>query len=222
MSTFDALAIEKVGTHFSKEKMFETNSKAKQAVQKIAEQVKAGMLEEDANALVVATLQNMGATKSFHKPYIRFGANTIKTFGADSEPGIRLGEDDIYFIDVGPVWDGYEGDAGSTFTTGNNSDYVRCALDARNIFDAVDKKWRDEKATGVELYDFAQKLSKERGWVLNLDLGGHRLGDYPSGEHYEGPLAEIPFHPSPNIWMVEIHIRHPEQPFGAFYEDLLR
>ena len=66
----------------------------------------------------------------------------------------------------------------------------------------------------------AQK-AKELGWVLNLDLGGHRLGDYPSGVHYEGPLSEISFHPSANIWMVEIHIRHPEKQFGAFYEDLL-
>jgi len=52
-------------------------------------------------------------------------------------------------------------------------------------------------------------------------LGGHRLGDYSSAEHYEGPLSEITFYPSPNLWMVEIHIRHPEQQFGAFYEDLL-
>ena len=53
------------------------------------------------------------------------------------------------------------------------------------------------------------------------DLGGHRLGDYSSAEHYEGPLHEIAFHPAPNIWMVEIHIRNPQNTFGAFYEDLL-
>jgi len=163
----------------------------------------------------------MGAKGAFHKPYIRFGTNTVKTFGADSDPGIRLGGDDIYFIDVGPVWDGYEGDAGETFTTGSNPELKRCASDARQIFTAVAEKWKKEKSTGEELYQFAQQRAKELGWELNLDLGGHRLGDFPSGDHYEGPLSEITFCPSPNRWMVEIHIRHPAQPFGAFYEDLL-
>lgn len=221
MTTQDATAIERTTAGFSIKKMLETRAKALQAVNRIAAQVKAGMLEEDANKMVVATLQEMGATKAFHKPYIRFGSNTTKTFGADSDPGIRLGDDDIFFIDVGPVWEEYEGDAGDTFVTGSNPELKRCALDAKQIFDAVANKWKKEKATGVELYACAQEMAKNLGWELNLDLGGHRLGDYSSAEHYAGPLSEISFHPSPNLWMVEIHIRHPEQQFGAFYEDLL-
>ncbi|MDD4457418.1 MAG: M24 family metallopeptidase, partial [Syntrophotalea acetylenica] len=126
-----------------------------------------------------------------------------------------------FFIDIAPVWDGYEGDAGDSFVTGGNPELKRCAGDARKIFEAVAKKWKDEKATGVELYDFAQKLALDLGWELNLELGGHRLGDYSSAEHYEGPLSEIAFHPSPNLWMVEIHIRDAKNGFGAFYEDLL-
>jgi len=221
MTTQDAAAIECTTADFSVDKMLETRAKAQQAVSRIAEQVTVGMLEEDANAMVVATLQEMGATGVFHRPYIRFGSNTTKTFGADSDPGIRLGDDDIFFIDVGPVWGEYEGDAGDTFVTGNNPELQRCAVDARKIYEAVEKKWRSEQATGVELYSFADQMAKELGWALNFDLGGHRLGDYSSAENYEGPLSEIAFHPSPNIWMVEIHIRHPELPFGAFYEDLL-
>ena len=92
---------------------------------------------------------------------------------------------------------------------------------ARKIFEAVADKWKTDKATGVKLYEFAQKMAKDLGWELNLDLGGHRLGDYSSAEHYEGPLHEIAFHPKANIWMVEIHIRNPQNTFGAFYEDLL-
>lgn len=221
MATQDAAAVEQTNAGFSIEKMLETRAKAQQAVSRIAAQVQAGMLEEDANKMVVSTLREMGATKAFHKPYIRFGSNTTKTFGADSDPGIRLGEDDIFFIDVGPVWEEYEGDAGDTFVTGSNPELKRCALDAKRIFDAVAKKWKTEKTTGVELYQHAKQVAKDLGWVLNLDLGGHRLGDFSSAEHYEGPLSEISFHPSPNLWMVEIHIRHPEQQFGAFYEDLL-
>jgi len=221
MASQDAAAIEQTHAGFSVQKMLATRAKAQQAVSRIAAQVQVGMLEEDANQMVVATLQEMGAKQAFHKPYIRFGSNTTKTFGADSDPGIRLGEDDIFFIDVGPVWEGYEGDAGDTFVTGSDPELKRCATDAKQIFAAVANKWKTEPATGVELYQYAVKMAKDLGWELNLDLGGHRLGDYPSGEHYEGPLSEITFHPSPNLWMVEVHIRHPEQPFGAFYEDLL-
>jgi len=221
MTNQNAAAVEKTRAGFSIEQMLETRAKAQQAVNRIAAQVQVGMLEEDANKMVVATLRELGATKAFHKPYIRFGSNTTKTFGADSDPGIRLGADDIFFIDVGPVWEEYEGDAGDTFVTGSNPELKRCSLDAKRIFHAVANKWKTDKATGVELYHFAVQMAQELGWVLNLDLGGHRLGDYPSGEHYEGPLSEISFHPSPNLWMVEIHIRHPEQQFGAFYEDLL-
>lgn len=221
MAIQDMATLEKAGTEFSVPKMLETRAKAQNAVARIAAQVKPGMLEEDANKMVTDTLREMGATKAFHKPYIRFGSNTTKTFGADSDPGIRLGKDDIFFIDVGPVWDGYEGDAGDTYVTGNNPELKRCALDAKKIYDAVAQKWQTEKATGIELYEFAQKTALNLGWVLNLDLGGHRLGDYSSAEHYEGPLSEISFHPSPNLWMVEIHIRDAKNQVGAFYEDLL-
>ena len=221
MSTQDRALLEGTKEGFSVEKLLETRAKAQEAVRRITANVTVGMLEEDANQMVSATLQAMGATEAFHKPYIRFGANTIKTFGADSDPGIRLGNDDIFFIDVGPVWDGYEGDAGDTFVTGSNPELKRCAIDARQIFDSVTNKWKNEKSTGIDLYLFAEQMAKDLGWELNLDLGGHRLGDYPSGDHYDGPLSAVAFCPSANRWMVEIHIRHPEQPFGAFYEDLL-
>lgn len=216
----DAKQVEQTKPDFSAEKMLATRAKAQQAVSQIIAQVKVGMLEEDANALVAATLAEMGATKAFHKSYVRFGPNTVKAFGADSEPGVRLGADDIYFIDVGPVWDGYEGDAGDTFVTGSDPEMKRCAADAKRIFESVAAKWK-QKATGVELYRHAEQMAKELGYALDLHLGGHRLGDHPSAKHYEGPLSEIPFHPAPYLWMVEIHIVHATRPFGAFYEDLL-
>ncbi|UFS71910.1 aminopeptidase P family protein [Geomonas sp. RF6] len=206
---------------FSVQLMLEARAKAKEAVHRIAAKVHPGMAEEYANTVVAETLQEMGSSKNFHKAYIRFGTNTTKTFGAESDPGVVLGEDDIFFIDVGPVFGEYEGDAGDTFVTGNNRDFRRAAEDARNVFNAVLEKWKTEKATGAELYNFAEQKAKELGWTLNLDLGGHRLGDFPSGQHYEGPLSEITFTPAPNLWMVEIHLLHPEQQFGSFYEDLL-
>jgi hypothetical protein len=39
------------------------------------------------------------------------------------------GEDDIFFIDIGPTWQEWEGDGGQTFVTGEDSEKARCAAD---------------------------------------------------------------------------------------------
>ena len=47
------------------------------------------------------------------------------------------------------------------------------------------------------------------GWELNMDLSGHRLSDFPMPRSTTGPMAEVDFKPSPLLWVLEIHIRHP-------------
>lgn len=221
MTSVNVQELEKTKEGFSEDLFFQIRDRSFEAIKKIHDRIQVGMLEEDANQMAIDTLHEMGTRQGWHKPYIRFGANTIKTFGADSDPGVKLGEDDIYFIDIGPVWDKHEGDAGETFVTGNNPEFHRCTEDVKQIFQAVSDKWKHEQLNGEALYQFAEQIAHQMGWVLNLDLGGHRLGDFPHDVHYEGALATIPFCPSPKLWVLEIQIRHPEQPFGAFYEDLL-
>jgi hypothetical protein len=75
--------------------------------------------------------------------------------------------------------------------------------------------------SGRELYDFATEEAKKMGWELNLDLSGHRLSDFPHAAIYDGPMAEVDFKPSPLLWVLEIHIRHATDGYGAFYEDML-
>lgn len=62
------------------------------------------MLEEDARQLAKDTLERLGSKKGWHKVLVRFGANTIKNFQEPSDRGVRLGTDDIFFLDIGPVW----------------------------------------------------------------------------------------------------------------------
>jgi hypothetical protein len=54
-----------------------------------------------------------------------------------------------------------------------------------------------------------------------MDLSGHRLADFPHAAGYEGPMADIEFKPSRQLWVLEIHIRNVEHSFGAFFEDML-
>ncbi|MGX8883297.1 M24 family metallopeptidase [Methylovorus sp. SPW-M1] len=213
--------LESTGISFNDESMLHVRRLTRDAIHKIAATVRPGMVEEDAVEMAKDILAEMQMLKGWHDVYVRFGPNTIKTFGAPSDPGIILKQDDIFLIDIGPVWKQWEGDGGDTFVVGSHPLYRQCAEDARAIFHAVRHRWLTTKATGKTLYAFAVEEASKRGWVLNMDLSGHRIADFPHAAIYEGPLADVDFSPSPLLWVLEIHIRHPSLPFGAFFEDML-
>ena len=213
--------LEGTGEAFSLDQLMAVRSRTRMAVGMIADQMEVGMVEEDAKAIARGTLSNLGMRRGWHHIIVRFGPNTTKDFMERSEPGVVLGADDIFFIDIGPIYDGTEGDAGDTFVVGSDPEYHRAKQDVRRIWDTVRDQWFSEGTTGHELYDFAIETTKSLGWRLNLDLSGHRLSDYPHSAHYDGSLADVEFRPNPNLWVLEIAIVHPERKFGAFYEDLL-
>ncbi|GGP25295.1 M24 family metallopeptidase [Silvimonas amylolytica] len=213
--------LEQVGAAFDKDKMLVVRQKTRDLVHQIAARCRPGMVEEDAVAMAKALLAEHHMLRGWHDVYVRFGTNTTKTFGAESDPGVVLGENDIMFVDIGPVFEKWEGDGGDTFVFGDDPDMKRCAEDARKLFHIVRKKWEADRCTGEALYQFAVAGARKMGWELNMDLSGHRLSDFPHTLIYEGPLADTQFCPSPLLWVLEIHIRHPEKPYGAFFEDML-
>jgi Xaa-Pro aminopeptidase len=213
--------LEAVGPAFLKDKMLEMRGKTRGAIHAIAARCKPGMVEEDAVAMAKDILAEGDMVRGWHDVYVRFGSNTLKTFGAASEPGIVLKDNDIFLIDIGPVWGEYEGDGGETFTVGTAPQMAKCGQDAKKLFHIVRKKWETTGMSGRELYDFATEEAKKMGWELNLDLSGHRLSDFPHAAIYDGPMAEVDFKPSPLLWVLEIHIRHATDGYGAFYEDML-
>jgi methionyl aminopeptidase len=213
--------LERTGEKFSLHLLMEMRVRTRKAVHLIADQVTVGMVEEEAKALARATLEELGMRRGWHHIIVRFGTNTTKDFMERSEKGVILKEDDIFFIDIGPVYDDTEGDAGDTFVVGSDPEHLRAKTQVREIWDVVRDKWFTDGVTGKELYDFAIATTERYGWKLNMDLSGHRLSDFPHSAHYDGPLAEVEFRPNPNLWVLEIAIAHPNGTFGAFYEDLL-
>ena len=152
---------------------------------------------------------------------VRFGPNTTKDFMEPSEKGVVLELNDIFFVDIGPVYGDHEGDAGDTFVVGADPDHQRAKVDVKVIWDEVRDVWFRERLTGRALYDFAEERCAAKGWRLNRDLSGHRLSEFPHSAHYDGSMAAVDFPPSPLLWVLEIAIIHPQRKFGAFYEDLL-
>ncbi len=213
--------LEAVGPAFLKDKMLEMRAKTRAAIHAVAAKCKPGMVEEDAVAMAKDILAEGDMVRGWHDVYVRFGPNTLKTFGAASDPGVVLKENDIFFLDIGPVWGEFEGDGGETFTVGTAPEMAKCAEDAKKLFHIVRKKWESTGMSGRELYEFAIEEAKKMGWELNMDLSGHRLSDFPHAAIYDGPMAEVDFKPSPLLWVLEIHIRHPTAGYGAFFEDML-
>jgi Xaa-Pro aminopeptidase len=212
---------ERVGPAFSVDGMLQARAKTREAIRTIAALVRPGMVEEDAVDMAKRTLIASGLDLTWHPTRIRFGRNTMKAMKQASEPGVVLQENDIFFIDMAPRFEAWEGDGGASFVVGQNDEYTRCALDAEAIFHAVRKMWLEQKASGHELYQYAEQQAKQRGWELNFDLPGHRVSDFPHAAIHTGSLADFEATPSAMRWILEIHIRHPEKQFGAFFEDML-
>jgi methionyl aminopeptidase len=221
MTVVDVDTVEGTGSAFEISGFLAVRTRTRKAVHLIAEQITPGMAEEQAKVIARSTLASLGMRRGWHHIIVRCGTNTTKDFMERSEPGVILQEDDIFFIDIGPVYGDFEGDAGDTFVFGENPLHHKAKQDVRQIWDIVRAKWFAEQMTGVDLYEFAVQTAQEFGWELNMDLSGHRLSDYPHSAHYDGPLAEVNFKPNPNLWVLEIAIAHPDKSFGAFYEDLL-
>jgi Xaa-Pro aminopeptidase len=215
------LTQEAVGTRFELQKMQFARERTWEVIEEIATRVRPGMLESEANALCRDILAEMKMDRIWHPILIRFGANTLKTFKQRSEGDPRLQENDIFFADLGVVWDGHEGDAGASFVVGDDAEMQACAQAVKTVFDEVERHWRTTGAGGRALYDFAAERADSLGWNLNLDIKGHRVSDFPHSIHKAGDLGDFTAQPQPGLWILEIQLAHRTRPFGAFYEDLL-
>jgi Xaa-Pro aminopeptidase len=212
---------EAVGAAFDLDAMRHASAQSWRAVERMVDAFKPGLKESEATALCIEILEAAGMERIWHPPHIRFGANTTKKYNEKSDGDAVLGDDDIYFIDIGPVFRGHEGDVGATFTTGSDLEKAACAAAAKTLFEDVSRVWKSEGLSGVSLYDYANKRAREMGWVLNLDILGHRVSDFPHAIYKAGDLGAFDRVPVAGVWILEIQIAHPTKPFGAFYEDLL-
>jgi len=191
----DTDTLEKTGATFSLEALMAARKNTKEAIALIARGFKPGMLEEDARQMAKETLERLRSHKGWHNILIRFGSNTVKNFEEPSERDVRLSDGDIFFVDIGPVWADTEGEGGATFVAGQNPDpgMKRCAEDVKRIFQAVRDQRMTSGMTGKELDDFAYKTAAGFGWVLNMELTGHRLSEFPHSAYYDVTLPPCQF-----------------------------
>lgn len=128
---------EGVGKHFDPVLMQRARERSWAALQGVRERMRPGISEDEAKAEAVEVFRALGYERLWHPVLVRIGANTTKAYREASDPAVRLGENDIFFIDLGLVFDGHEGDVGATFVIGHAPQQQACADAARTLFDEV-------------------------------------------------------------------------------------
>ena len=179
------------------------------------------MTEEEAHELYKKICKYHHIEKNWHPPKLRFGPNTLKTFKEPSDP-YTLEDNDIFYVDIGPVVDEHEADYGETFVLGSSFDHKHIADCSQKIFNEVSDYWKKTKVRGPALYQWAEKRAHELGYKLNMGSDGHRIGDFPHHVFFKGAIIECEEALLPNAWILEIQLDHPKLKFGAFFEDILK
>lgn len=177
--------------------------------------------------------REFGIEKHWHKRIVRAGLNTLAT--AADNPEVRtIADDDMVFVDLGPVLEEWEADVGRSYAIGPDARKHALCRALPQQFETVRKRFlEDPEITGAALYDYACKEARAAGWGFGGKIAGHIVGKFP---HARLPGPKQVNHISPENpdrlrdpdglgqkrhWILEIHLVDPSGTFGGFYERLM-
>jgi Xaa-Pro aminopeptidase len=174
-----------------------------------------------------------GIKKYWHKRIVRCGENTLQPYKENPE-NLILKEDDILFIDFGPIFEEWEADFGRTYVIGKDPYKIKLKEDIESAWHDC-KKYFDtqKKITGAELYQYACDLALNYNWEFGGEIAGHIIGNYPH-ERLEKEDKTNYIHPNNpedmfnkdkkgkvRNWILEIHFIDRKKQIGGFFEQLL-
>ncbi|OCB76518.1 M24 family metallopeptidase [Flavobacterium crassostreae] len=177
--------------------------------------------------------QLFGIKKFWHKRIVRSGANTLLPYD-ENPPNLILQQDDILFVDFGPILEGWEADFGRTYVIGNNPDKHKLKTAVALAWQEA-KDWFDkhQELTGAAYWHYLTELAKKYGYVYGGSIGGHLIGHFPH-ENIDPENYTLYIHPeNPNDlfladangnkreWILEIHFIDTKNQIGGFFEQLL-
>src|SRR5580658_609622 len=127
--------------------------------------IRPGARESEINESVYALAGSMyGISRYWHKRIVRAGRNTLAPYD-ENPPDLTVGEDDILFLDLGPVFEEWEADFGRTFVLGSDPVKLKLRDDIGKGFREGKKYFHEHpEITAAELYRYAQELAKNYGW----------------------------------------------------------
>jgi Xaa-Pro dipeptidase len=174
-----------------------------------------------------------GITTYWHKRIVRAGRNTLAPY-AEIPSDLMIGEDDILFLDLGPVFEDWEADFGRTFVIGSDPLKLKLRDDVGRAF-AEGKRYFHQTPgiTASQLYAYVVSLAQKFGWEFGGPIAGHLIGQFPHEKIAEDKVT-LYVHPDSHLlmrslnekgqkrhWILEIHFVDREEEIGGFYEELL-
>jgi len=172
--------------------------------------------------------------KYWHKRIVRSGKNTLLPY-KENPPDLTFREDDILFLDFGPVFEDWEADLGRTYVIGNNEKKRKLCRDVEDAW-WKGKAYYDQNSshlTGAQFYQFTKELALSYGWEYGNEHCGHLIGNFPHekivGEdriNYIHPdnhqlMSEKDQNGNDRFWIYEIHFVDRENEIGGFFEQLV-
>ncbi len=196
--------------------------------------IEPGKTEEFLSSQIFDLAFKMFNTKvHWHKRIVRTGSNTIHPYN-ENPPNLIIKEDDILFLDFGPVFDSWEADLGRTYVLGNDQMKLRMKNDVEECW-YLGKQYYDSKKNilSSELYEYIVDLAKNRSWKFGNEHCGHLIGQFPH-ERIDGNNFLSYIHPENHVkmrelddkgrardWILEIHFVDFELSIGGFFEQVL-
>jgi Xaa-Pro dipeptidase len=196
--------------------------------------IKVGATEKEITEQIYElAFELFGTKKHWHKRIVRAGANTFYSY-RENPPDLQIQKDDLVYLDLGPVFDEYEGDIGKTYLLGSDPDKERLVKDSERIFYACKSYYTENPSmSGAELWAKVLELTEDAGWKFGNNHAGHLVGEFSHTQRYgdkpENRINELNQMPmnTPGAdgekrhWILEIHLVDQNDSYGAFFEDLL-
>lgn len=194
-----------------------------------------GRYETEINqAIYDLAFEMFGIRKYWHKRIVRAGSNTLYPYRYNPSD-LMVEEDDILFLDFGPIFDAWEADFGRTYVLGNDPFKRKLKEDTDRAFEVGKAYFKQNptEITGSQLFHYMCQLAEKDGWEFGGPIAGHTIGRFPH-EKIQGdkivdyiqpdnhfPLSMPDAQGQTRHWILEVHFIHREKQIGAFVEELL-
>ena len=187
-----------------------------------------------ATEVVELGLKKFGITDHWHKKIVRSGANTMAIY-RENPPDRIIQEDDILFLDFGPIVEGYEADLGRTYVLGNDPTKLKLKNDVEKAWYEM-QAWihNEKKLKASDIFDCAVEKAKEYGWTFTGDIAGHIVGKFPHEQPSDPKSWELDIHPenqndiflldangNKRNWILELQFIDKGLEIGRYFEQLL-
>lgn len=174
-----------------------------------------------------------GTDRHWHKRVVRAGENTLKPYAANP-PDRVIADDDVVFVDLGPIFAEWEADVGRTFVLGDDPVKTRLRDDLPRVWEAGRAHFEAHPdITGEQLYGHVVDLARAAGWEFGGPHSGHLVGEFPhelvDGARVDSYIAPGSGHKMRRLdpsgrrchWILEVHLVDRERRIGGFFEQLL-